>query len=123
MVQGNETARRLAEDDKQGKVPTELYNHYTVIQYQAETGEYTHIANAVYFQQEIAAIVSALADWISGMPSNSPVEQDIFSPRTHASKSRTILSRLCNFIGIETGCDSIDDVWMASVRLDYLLQQ
>ena len=65
-LQGNETAKRLEREDKEGKVPRELYNHYTVIVVD-ETGTYGQVANASYFKETITAIVAAFDRWIAGI--------------------------------------------------------
>ncbi len=64
-VQGNETAMQLEKDDKEGKVPKEMYNNYTVISY--SEGEYSQVAYATYFKEEIAEIVSLFDAWIAGV--------------------------------------------------------
>ena len=64
-MQGNETAKQLEKDDKEGKVPKELYNNYTVISY--SNGEYSQVAYATYFKEEIAEIVSLFDAWIAGV--------------------------------------------------------
>lgn len=64
-MQGNETATQLEKDDKEGKVPKELYNNYTVISY--SNGEYSQVAYATYFKEEIAEIVSLFDAWIAGV--------------------------------------------------------
>lgn len=66
-MQGNNTAIRLAKDDKEGKVPKELYNHYTVILFDEASQKYSQIANASYFKDEVSAIVSAFDRWIAGL--------------------------------------------------------
>ena len=63
-MQGNETAKQLEKDDKAGKVPKELFNNYTVISY--SNGEYSQVAYATYFKEEIAQIVSLFDAWIVG---------------------------------------------------------
>ena len=64
MLQGNDVAKRLQADDKAGKVPKPLYNHYTVI---TEEGHhhYKQVANATFFP-ETAAIVSCFDRWVAG---------------------------------------------------------
>lgn len=64
-MQGNELAKRLQADDKAGKVPKPLYNHYTVIT-SDESHNYSQVANATFFP-EIAAIVTRFDDWIAGV--------------------------------------------------------
>lgn len=64
--QGNDTAMRLAKEDKEGSVPKELYNHYTVILYDETTQKYGQVANASYYKEEVSAIVSAFDRWIAG---------------------------------------------------------
>ena len=54
----------MEREDKEGKVPKELYNHYTVITY-AE-GTYGQVANASYFKEAVSAIVAAFDRWIAG---------------------------------------------------------
>lgn len=68
LWQGNETAKRLADDDKAGKLPKELYNHYTVILSDAASGEYSQIANSSFFKEEVSAILAAFDRWIAGRP-------------------------------------------------------
>ena len=62
--QGNETAKRLAKDDKEGKVPSELFNHYTISSWDA--GGYTQAAYAQAFPQEISAILDVFDKWVAG---------------------------------------------------------
>ena len=64
-MQGNETAEQLKKDEKAGKVPKELFNNYTVISY--SDGEYSQVAYATYFKEEIAEIVRLFDAWIAGM--------------------------------------------------------
>ena len=63
--QGNETAKRLTRDDKEGKVPKEFFSHYTIITAD-KFGSYKQAAYAAFFPQEIGAIVAIFDDWISG---------------------------------------------------------
>ena len=63
--QGNETARRLAADDKAGAVPKELFSHYTIISMDADGG-YSQAAYAEYFPVEMGAIVAIFDEWIAG---------------------------------------------------------
>lgn len=46
-------------------MPKELYNNYTVISY--SNGEYSQVAYATYFKEEIAEIVSLFDAWIAGV--------------------------------------------------------
>lgn len=64
-LQGNETAKRLAQDDKEGKVPKAMYNHYTIITADAD-GQYTQTAYAEYFKDEINLILTIFDRWIGG---------------------------------------------------------
>lgn len=64
--QGNETAKRLAQDDKEGKLPKAFYNHYTIISTSAD-GQYTQASYAASFPTEIGAIGSIFEDWIAGV--------------------------------------------------------
>ena len=66
LLKGNATATRLAKEDKEGKVPKELYNHYTVIVFDEATQQYSQVANASYFKEEVSAIISAFDRWIAG---------------------------------------------------------
>lgn len=63
---GTATAKQLEEDDKAGTLPKELYNHYTVISRDPETGVYSQVANAVYYRNEFSDIVAAFDRWIAG---------------------------------------------------------
>ena len=65
MMQGNDLARQLQADDKAGKVPKALYNHYTVITLN-DHDEYSQVANASFFP-EIATIVQCFDEWITGV--------------------------------------------------------
>ena len=65
--QGNDLAKRLQADDKAGKVPKALYNHYTVIT--LKDGDYSQAANVSFFP-EITAIIKCFDEWI---PGESPV--------------------------------------------------
>ncbi len=79
--QGNDTAKRLAADDRAGAVPKELYSHYTIISSDA-SGGYSQAAYAEYFPEEIGAIVAIFDDWIAGKslplcPSSSAVHTTV----------------------------------------------
>ena len=62
-MQGTEIAKKLAEDDKKGTLPKELYNHYTIVTLD-ENGKYTQVAYVEYFTTEIGAIVAEFDAWI-----------------------------------------------------------
>eukprot|EP01025_Chloroclados_australasicus_P058244 TRINITY_DN7297_c0_g1_i1.p1 TRINITY_DN7297_c0_g1~~TRINITY_DN7297_c0_g1_i1.p1 ORF type:complete len:634 (+),score=93.26 TRINITY_DN7297_c0_g1_i1:202-1902(+) len=62
--EGNERSRQLAEDDKAGKIPKEMYNKYTVISLD-ESGTHSHVAYSVFYKEEIAAIVAAMSALIT----------------------------------------------------------
>lgn len=62
--QGNTTAEQLERDDKVGKVPKEFFNNYTIVSY--INGEYSQVAYADYFKDEIAEIVGLFDSWIAG---------------------------------------------------------
>ena len=64
--QGNETAKRLAVDDKEGKVPKELFSHYTIISSDPASGAYVQAAYASHFPTEIRAILAIFDEWIAG---------------------------------------------------------
>ena len=65
--QGNKTAQQLEKDDKEGKVPKEFFNNYTIVSY--SDGKYSQVAYADYFKDEVAEIVGLFNSWIAGMPS------------------------------------------------------
>ena len=65
--QGNKTAQQLEKDDKEGKVPKEFFNNYTIVSY--SDGKYSQVAYADYFKDEIAEIVGLFDSWIAGKPS------------------------------------------------------
>ena len=88
-LQGNETAKRLAEDDKAEKVPKELYNHYTVILFETSTQTYRHVANATFFKEEVSAIVAAFDRWIAGELLLKP--QLLSSTHTYSLDTREVL--------------------------------
>ena len=69
--QGNETAKRLAKDDKEGRVPKELFNHYTIISTDA-AGNYTQAAYAAAFPREIGAILDVFDKWVAGKRPPAP---------------------------------------------------
>jgi len=76
-LQGNETAKCLEREDKEGTVPRDLYNHYTVIVYDQAGGTYSQVANAAYYKEAITAIVAAFDRWIAGklnhlLPAQTP---------------------------------------------------
>ncbi|KAL4420317.1 hypothetical protein ABPG77_010222 [Micractinium sp. CCAP 211/92] len=65
---GNALAAELAEADKEGRLPRELYNHYTIITKARHlfTGDgYGHVAYAEAFPQEVGAILVELDNWIT----------------------------------------------------------
>ena len=66
--QGNKTAEQLEKDDKAGRVPKELFNNYTIVSY--SNGEYSQVAYADYFKDEIAEIVGLFDSWIAGKSSH-----------------------------------------------------
>ena len=66
-TQGNETAEQLEKDDKEGQVPKEFFNNYTIVSY--IDGKYSQVAYADYFKDEIAEIVGLFDSWIAGKSS------------------------------------------------------
>ena len=66
-IQGNATATHLKEADEAGTLPKELYNHYTVISWDSESGAYSQVANAAYYKKEFADLVAAFDRWIAGI--------------------------------------------------------
>ncbi|CAL8470879.1 g10421 [Coccomyxa elongata] len=102
-VQGNATAKRLAQDDKEGKVPKAMYNHYTIISMTSD-GEYTQASYATYFPAEIGSIVSIFDEWIAEM---SKVEAEDAAVKAdyldYLKQYRTCLA--------ETDIDRLEDEW------------
>ncbi|BDA45526.1 hypothetical protein COCOBI_07-3130 [Coccomyxa sp. Obi] len=102
-VQGNATAKRLAQDDKEGKVPKAMYNHYTIISMTPD-GEYTQASYATYFPAEISSIVSIFDEWIAEM---SKVEAEDAAVKAdyldYLKQYRTCLA--------ETDIDRLEDEW------------
>ncbi|EIE20277.1 hypothetical protein COCSUDRAFT_67562 [Coccomyxa subellipsoidea C-169] len=102
-VQGNATAKQLAQDDKEGKVPKELFNHYTIISTSPD-GQYTQAPYAAAFPAEIGKIVSIFDEWIAEM---SKVEAEDTAVKAdyldYLKQYRTCLA--------ETDIDRLEDEW------------
>ena len=65
LTQGNKLAHQLKQEDSEGKLPKDLYNHYTIIC--QDTKGYTQQAYATYFPNEIGEIEGLFDRWVAGV--------------------------------------------------------
>ncbi|KAK9831583.1 hypothetical protein WJX74_001220 [Apatococcus lobatus] len=112
-MQGNDLAKRLQADDKAGKVPKPLYNHYTAIT--SDDGHnYSQVANATFFE-EIAAIVTCFDSWISDLEKQEgPTEKLKANYLAYLKQYRACLAET-DVEQLEPQWHRLDELWM-SVR-------
>ncbi|KAL4434437.1 hypothetical protein ABPG75_000878 [Micractinium tetrahymenae] len=93
----------LAAVDQEGRLPRELYNHYTIITKNAD-GSYGQVAYAEAFPQEIGAILIELDNWITVL---TDVDTD------HQEVKRQYLAYLGQYRGClaETDVSQLEDKW------------
>ena len=95
-LQGDELAKQLAADDQAGKLPRELYNHYTIIT-KGKGGEakYSQVAYASYFPQEIGGILAVFDKWLAGTGTPSCRLAEYMTMPTLWSCSKSLLMHRC----------------------------
>jgi hypothetical protein len=108
-VEGNAVAEQLAKDI--AHVPQELYNHYTVIDYDFNTQQYSHVALASKFPQEIGAIVEQMhrlvkdIEQLEGLEPQQKLHIDFFKQYAHCLAITDIAQ-------LEEAWKQLDRVWM-----------
>ncbi|CAK0782643.1 hypothetical protein CVIRNUC_005842 [Coccomyxa viridis] len=101
-VQGNKTAQQLEKDDKEGKVPKEFFNNYSIVSY--SDGKYSQVAYADYFKDKIAEIVGLFDPWIADLKKLRTDKEDIRDLYVdYLSQYRSCLA--------ETGIAKLDSMW------------
>lgn len=102
-VQGNALAAELAAADREGSLPRELYNHYTIITKRAD-GSYGHVAYAEAFPQEIGAILVELDNWIT-------VLTDVDTDHQQVKKQYLAYLGQMRACLAETGISRLEGMW------------
>lgn len=108
-MEGNAVADQLTKDI--ANVPQELYNHYTVIDYDFNTKQYSHVALATKFPQEIGAIVEQMKrlvkdiEQIEGLDAQQRLHIDFFTQYAHCLA-------ITDIAHLEEAWKQLDRVWM-----------
>jgi len=108
-VEGNAVAEQLAKDI--AHVPQELYNHYTVIDYDFDAKKYSHVALASKFPKEIGAIVEQMTrlvkdiEQLEGLDAQQRLHIDLFKQYAHSLA-------LTDITQLEEAWMQLDRVWM-----------
>lgn len=115
-VEGNAVAEQLAKDI--AHVPQELYNHYTVIDYDFAAQHYSHVALATKFPHEIGAIVAQMQrlvadiEQLEGLEPQQQLHIDFFKQYAHCLA-------LTDIAQLEAAWKQLDRVWM---EIKYYIQ-
>lgn len=108
-VEGNAVAEQVAKDI--ANVPQELYNHYTVIDYDFNSKQYSHVALATRFPHEIGAIVEQMKrlvtamEQLEGLDAQQRLHIEFFNQYAHCLA-------ITDITHLEEAWKQLDRVWM-----------
>eukprot|EP01025_Chloroclados_australasicus_P045610 TRINITY_DN49_c0_g1_i1.p1 TRINITY_DN49_c0_g1~~TRINITY_DN49_c0_g1_i1.p1 ORF type:complete len:916 (-),score=51.99 TRINITY_DN49_c0_g1_i1:206-2953(-) len=102
--EGSQRSKQLAEDDKNGKIPKEFYNNYTVITID-EQGYYSQLAYGEFYKDEIKAITQAMQACIDELNSIQSEIQESALPQ-YVTFFQTYIQCL-----EETDIEKLEQLW------------